>query len=125
MTRAELLYHALSATAALDIARQLRTLMPANNGGKLRAAMSRKSDTSQVWLDRAYPHHVTLPADKVKKLQKRILVASAALNTAPTRVTHRDGQMFVVYRFANKIDAQGFIDSFGGEPLVPNSMMDP
>ena len=98
--------------------------MPGDNSGKLRAAMSRKSDTSQVWLDRAYPHHVALPADKVKKLQKRILVASAALNTAPrTRTAHRDGQMFVIYRFANKADVQGFIDLFGGEPLDPNSLL--
>jgi len=58
-------------------------LTPGHDGGNLHAAMSRKSDTSQAWLDRAYPYHVALPADEVDKLQKRILVACAALNTAP------------------------------------------
>ena len=80
--------------------------------------MYRKNDISQVWLDHAYPHPVALPADKAKKLQKRIFVASAALNTAPrTRTAHHDGQTFVIYRLANKTDARDFIDLFGGESL--------
>ena len=80
--------------------------------------MAHKTGSSQTWLDRAYPHHVALPADKVGKLRKRILVACAALNTAPhTRTARRDGQTFVIYRFATKTDAQGFVDLFGGESL--------
>ena len=85
--------------------------------------MTHKSHFSQAWLDRTYPHRVALPADEVKKLQKRILVVCAALNTAPrTRTAHHDGQTFVIYRFANKTDAQGFIDLFGGAlESAPNS----
>jgi len=84
----------------------------------LHAAMTRRTGSSQTWLNRAYPHHVALPADEVKKLRKRILVACATLNTAPhTRTARRDGQTFVIYRFANKPDAQDFIDLFGGESL--------
>ena len=84
----------------------------------MHAAMTHRTGTSQAWLDRTYPHRVVLPADEVKKLQKRILVACAALNTAPRmRTAHHNGQTFVIYRFANKTDAQGFIDLFGGESL--------
>src|SRR3974390_205623 len=81
-----------------------------------------KNEPWQAWLDREYPHHVALPAEDAEKLQKRLLVACAALNTASrTRTVSRNDRKFVVYRFASETDAQGFVDLFGGERLEPTA----
>ena len=79
----------------------------------------RKNEPWQAWLDREYPHHVELPAEDAEKLQKRILVACAAISTASrTRAVSRDGRKFVVYRFASATDARGFAGLFGGKVLT-------
>src|SRR3974390_30933 len=81
-----------------------------------------KNEPWQAWLDREYPHHVALPAEDAEKLQKRLLIACAALNTASrTRTVSRNDRKFVVYRFASETDARGFIDLFGGERLEPTA----
>ena len=79
-----------------------------------------KNEPWQAWLDREYPHHVSLPAEEAEKLRKRLLIACAALNTASrTRTVSRNDRKFVIYRFASETDARGFIDLFGGERLDP------
>jgi hypothetical protein len=64
---------------------------------------------SRADLQRNWPHHVALPAEKV-------LSVAASLSAAPlTYSLRRDDSDFVVLSFANPEDAEAFAEQFGEE----------
>ncbi len=80
----------------------------------------RKGELTRAQLHRDWPHHVALPADKVRGLTNSEPVRGFAdtLSVAPlTYSIHRADLDFVVFCFVKQEDAETFCKRFGGERL--------
>jgi hypothetical protein len=85
------------------------------------AMIDRKGEITKADLRRRWPHHVVLPADKLRGLMNSELVRSAAvaLSAAPKTYSVRRGDLdFVVFCFTKPVNADVFSERFGGKRLT-------
>jgi hypothetical protein len=85
------------------------------------AMIQRKGEITKADLRRRWPHHVMLPADKLRGHMHSEIVrtAAAALSAAPPTYPKRRGDLdFVVFCFTKPVNADVFSERFGGKRLT-------
>jgi hypothetical protein len=78
----------------------------------------RKGEITRARLQRQWPHHVALSADKVRSVESIVHRFANARSARRTFFMRRNDRDFVVFCFAKPEDAQAFCERFGGERLA-------
>jgi hypothetical protein len=85
------------------------------------AMIHRKGESTKADLRRRWPHHVVLPADKLRGLMNSEIVRTAAVASSATPQTYsvRRGDLdFVMFCFTKPVNADVFSERFGGKRLT-------
>ena len=84
----------------------------------------RKGELTKAGIDRGWPHQVALPAEGLVGTKTITIIDRfcKGLSICPRHHTYwQHDKEFIVYCFAEKLDADYFRTYFGGEPMTPET----